>query len=298
MSFISFDGAVGHNVKKISFRPSVISLNSSDSKIVDRNDKNLDENKSNFKRRSQILDESSKKENFQKKSVYKYKICGTVKNYSDDINFSVANFKKITIELYTAKNLNVPISSINLNETGEFKFQNLNENLYIIRVIPIQGFNLVPKGDLSDISNKTFLSDELDVSNSDVELKIGLRKSFEISGIAYFDKFDVGIYRYNNINRNEGINEVLVELFDASDNLVSSVFTITSSLTKGYFSFNNIVSGKYRLVFTPDDDLICSKQLKNNKFSSMADKETSSLEIVINNESINDIFVGFTKIKG
>lgn len=159
-----------------------------------------------------------------------------------------------------------------------------------------EGYTLIQKGILRNISNNIFFLDEDNMDKSNIEINIEISKAFEISGIVFFDQYDTGIYRDSGARRSRGINNILIELFDENDNLVSSVLSKASILSNGYFNFTNIKNGKYKLVFTCPKDLYNSKQIKNNKFSSMVDSKTSSYELVINNCSVIDILAGFTKI--
>lgn len=182
-----------------------------------------------------------------------FPISGTISFYSNDnkdLKKSADKYdfliKDINLELYNANNPTTPLLCTTANENGYFEFNNINLDYYFIKVnLQDSNYMLINEENYTKIDSKTLLSKIIyNNKNYDTYMSIDLTKCCTICGTVFFGKYDNPVY---NIFSN-GVDSVSLKLYDENNNIVSSVITSEFAFIHGYYEFNNLLPGKYRIV--------------------------------------------------
>lgn len=91
---------------------------------------------------------------------------------------------------------------------------------------------------------------------------------------------------------NQAVKEALVSLYRAADTLTtfnSKPYYLTKTTEEGYFKFNNLKAGKYRVYATADENKNLMTEARNEKFGFL--KDTILLEVNIDTLNINIVSI-------
>lgn len=165
-----------------------------------------------------------------------------------------AGIPNVLVTLFTCSGDSVAATYTNPN--GKYQFQNVIPGSYYVRFTLPNGYQFTIKDAGSD-----------DLSDSDADLLTGKTDCFtlghgqtnnSIDAGMYYLKASVGNYVWFDSNENgiqdngeNGIKDVVVKLFDCSDNLIATTNTDSS----GHYLFNNLNPGNYYIQFLAPDSL-------------------------------------------
>lgn len=204
----------------------------------------------------------------------------------------------ITVNLYDAKNLQIPFRSTTTSNVGLYLFDNLPASKYFVEVIPSVGFKFtynnvgVDPNLYSSINPYSGLSPIVKcLNNSTVDINVGLLtdEKYSISGLTFFDCINNGLF-----TPNDGlVNSVSIYLQDEFGNEIAMTTSSTINKIDGSFKFENLEAGNYILHFTKPSGLEFTVQNLNPN-GSLVDPTTGNITFTINNQNLNNLYAGFT----
>ena len=153
----------------------------------------------------------------------------------------------VTVNLFDVSN-NLVASQLT-DASGNYTFSALNAGTYSVQFVLPTGFNFSP----NDVgSDDTVDSDANTVTGLTPQFALGNGEIAEQWDAGIFEEVSIGDYVFHDTNMNgiqdfgeTGIENVLVRLFDTSNNLVDS----TSTNASGLYSFDSLTPGDYVLEF-------------------------------------------------
>ncbi|SFC90458.1 SdrD B-like domain-containing protein [Clostridium uliginosum] len=199
--------------------------------------------------------------------------------------------KDIEIELFSTDNLANPISTVKTDYKGYYEFKDIKLNNYFIKVKLRDNYKVVNKGEYSSINCKTLLSDIICNDRENKNILIGLKKYFKLCGVAFFNYYDTPLYE----KYSEGINNLDIDIYDKDNNIIDSTTTSKYMILDGYYEFNNLSPGVYKMVFKVPKNLQMIKPINNNFFESKTNKLTNKIIVNIPNKNVVSAFIGFTR---
>lgn len=113
-------------------------------------------------------------------------------------------------------------------------------------------------------------------------------ESFKICGIAFLDQYQSSIYK----KRNKGINNIEISLYDQNNKLIATAITKKFLDINGYYEFNNIPSGKYKILISVPYDMEVSRQLLQYSYGSKINPKSNSVIVIVSDKDITDAFIG------
>jgi len=194
------------------------------------------------------------------------------------------------------------VEPIVTTSSGEYKFCNLDEGKYIIKVTPPSGYEISPKDEGnddtkdSDIDKATGKSDviTLDEGENNMDIDGGLnrvKKPSCIGDLIWLDENKNGIQD----NNESGIEGAKVELLDENGNSVedldgNSVEPIVTT-SSGEYKFCNLDEGKYIIKVTPPSGYEISPKDEGNDDTkdSDIDKTTGKSDVITLDEGEEDM---------
>lgn len=296
MAIINFpSNIISDSDSKISFEPSIIgevSRNNIDKKNINENKKKATKNNSKG-----IKNNSNCRQNKKQKAIEKesYPISGVV--YLDINNDNVKDkgdiyLENIQVELYTYDNLKKPFRIQLTDSNGYYEFKDIELNKYYIRIKVPNGYGLLEKGEYSNISPKTLISDRIYNNKEGINIIVGLRKLFKILGVVFWDYNRNCSYE----NVDSGINNIIMKIYNEKNKLIDLTVTGKNKFFNGYFEFDNLAPGRYRIEFECIEGLKVCKPRKTY-YGSKANPISNSIKINLKNKDIETAFVGFYRPK-
>lgn len=115
--------------------------------------------------------------------------------------------------------------------------------------------------------------------------------SVRISGVVFFDEDLDSIYH----KYSAGINNIVLKLYSENNELIAETISKNFMRNSGYFEFNNIHPGKYKITFSIPDDMFISPQRIQKYYGSKASRYNKAVTINIGNNDVTNAFIGLYK---
>ncbi|WP_310589090.1 SdrD B-like domain-containing protein [Fibrella forsythiae] len=166
----------------------------------------------------------------------------------------------VTVQLFAASNTTVPLATTTTDGTGKYLFDKLPSGQYVVKFT-------APTGSVFTTQNKAGVSPEFDSNAGVVDgltSIITIDVTQPLSSTARVNlTIDAGIVPYGSIGNyvwrdtnndgiqndgNTGIAGITVELFGANNLSVPLAETVTDGT--GYYLFDNLIAGNYKVKFT------------------------------------------------
>lgn len=127
--------------------------------------------------------------------------------------------------------------------------------------------------------------------NTPVNLENTDLPSVNISGVVFFDEYLDSIYHKYSI----GINNIVLKLYDKDNKLIAKTISRNYMHNSGYFEFNNIQPGKYKITFSTPGDMFISPQQIRKYYGSKASRYKKAVIINIGESDVSNVFIGLYK---